>query len=136
LPSTGFALDVDRIFHAVADGNGDEEWLRAEYLVAAPRRGARRVMSMASQLRQSKSRVIQCLVKGADNKVLTDAVAMGVAQRAGAVVVVGAPGTAQDEVLVVDLLIKKAGRPRAKTMKMKDLVALARRTRRNGKDPS
>jgi len=136
LPSTGFALDVDRIFHAVADGNGDEEWLRAEYLVAASRRGARRVMSVASQLRQSKSRVIQCLVKGADDKVLTDAVAMGVAQRAGAVVVVGAPGTAPDEVLVVDLPIKKVGRPRAKTMKMKDLVALARRKRRSSKDPS
>jgi len=136
LPSTGFALDVDRIFHAVADGNGDEEWLRAEYLVAASRRGARRVMSVASQLRQSKSRVIQCLVKGADDKVLTDAVAMGVAQRAGAVVVVGAPGTAPDEVLVVDLPIKKVGRPRAKTMKMKDLVARAHRNRRSSKDPS
>ena len=134
LPSTGFALDVDRIFHAAVNGNGGEEWLKAEYLVAASRRGARRVMSVASQLRQSKSRVIQCLVKGADDKVLTDAIAMGEAQRAGAVVVVGAPGTAQDEVLLVDLPSKKVGRPRAKTIKMKDLVSLARRNRRSGKE--
>lgn len=134
LPSTGFALDVDRIFHAAVNGNGGEEWLKAEYLVAASRRGARRVMSVANQLRQSKSRVIQCLVKGADDKVLTDAIAMGEAQRAGAVVVVGAPGTAQDEVLLVDLPSKKVGRPRAKTIKMKDLVSLARRNRRSGKE--
>ncbi|HEY6973630.1 MAG TPA: hypothetical protein VI359_04940, partial [Nitrospiraceae bacterium] len=114
----------------------DEEWLKAEYLVAASRRGARRAMSVANQLRQSKSRVIQCLVKGADDKVLTDAIAMGEAQRTGAVVVVGAPDTAQDEVLLVDLPSKKVGRPRAKTMKMKDLISLARRNRRNSKDPS
>jgi ATP phosphoribosyltransferase regulatory subunit len=136
LPSTGFALDVDRLFHAVANGNGDEESLKAEYLVAAPRRAARRVMAVASQLRRANSRVIQYLVKGADNKVLADAVAMGVAQRAGAAVVVGASGTEPDEVLVVDLPIKKAGRPRVKTMKMKDLVSLARRNRRGGKEPS
>lgn len=136
LPSTGFALDVDRIFHAVVGGNEDEEELRADYLVAASRRGARRVMSVANQLRKSQSRVIQYLIKGTDDKVLTDAVAMGAAQRAGAVVVVGAPGTAQDEVLVVDLSAKKGGRPRAKTMKMKDLVALAQRNRRGRKDQS
>jgi ATP phosphoribosyltransferase regulatory subunit len=136
LPSTGFALDVDRLFHAVTNGNGDEESLKAEYLVAAPRRAARRVMAVASQLRRVKSRVIQYLVKGADDKLLADAVAMGVAQRAAAAVVVGAPGTEQDEVVVVDLPIKKVGRPRTKTMKLKDLVSLARRYRRGGKEPS
>jgi ATP phosphoribosyltransferase regulatory subunit len=136
LPSTGFALDVDRLFHAVAKGNEDKKSLRVEYLVAASRRAVRRVMSVASQLRRSKSRVIQYLVKGADDKVLADAVAMGVAQRAGAVVVVGASGTEEDEVLVVDLPIKKVGRPHAKTMKMKDLVTLARRNRRGGKELS
>jgi len=136
LPSTGFALDVDRIFHAVTNGNGDEESLKAEYLVVAPRRAARRVMAVASQLRRVKLRVIQYLVKGADDKLLADAVAMGVAQRAAAAVVVGAPGTEQDEVVVVDLLIKKVGRPRTTTMKLKDLVSLARRYRRGGKEPS
>jgi ATP phosphoribosyltransferase regulatory subunit len=139
LPSTGFALDVDRLFHAVAKGNEDRESLRVEYLVAASRRAVRRVMSVANQLRRSKSRVIQYLVKGADDKVLADAVAMGVTQRAGTVVVVGASGTEEDEVLVVDLPfkpIKKMGRPRTKTMKMKDLVTLARRNRRGGKELS
>jgi ATP phosphoribosyltransferase regulatory subunit len=139
LPSTGFALDVDRLFRAVAKGNEDRESLRVEYLVAASRRAVRRVMSVASQLRRSKSRVIQYLVKGADDKVLADAVAMGVTQRAGTVVVVGASGTEEDEVLVVDLPlkpIKKMGRPRTKTMKMKDLFTLARRNRRGGKELS
>ena len=136
LPSTGFALDVDRLFHAVTNGNGEEESLKAEYLVAAPRRAARRVMALASQLRRVKSRVIHHLVKGADDKLLADAVAKGVTQRAAAAIVVGAPGTEQDEVLVVDLLTKKTGRPRAKTMKIKDLVSLARRRWRGGKEPS
>jgi ATP phosphoribosyltransferase regulatory subunit len=132
LPSTGFALDVDRLFHAVAKGNEDEEALRAEYLVAASRRAVRRVMSVASQLRRSQLRVIQYLVKGGKDKVFSDAVSMGATQRVGAVVVVGAPGTEQDEVSVVDLPFKKMDRPRAKTMKIKDLVALARRNRRGG----
>lgn len=136
LPSTGFALDVDRLFHAVAKGDEDEESLRAEYLVAASRRAVRRVMSVASQLRRSKVRVIQYLVKGADDKVFAEAVSMGATQRAGAVVVVGTPGTEEDEVLVVDLPIKKMGRPRAKAMKMKDLVALSRRNRRGGMELS
>jgi len=136
LPSTGFALDVDRLFHAVPNGNEDEESLRAEYLVAASRRAGRRLMSVASQLRRSKSRVIQYLVKGADDKVLADAVSMGATQRAGAVVLVGTPGTEQDEVLVVELPIKKVGRPQAKTMKMKELVALARRNLRGSKELS
>jgi len=134
LPSTGFALDVDRLFHAVPNGNEDEESLRAEYLVAASRRAGRRVMAVASELRRSKSRVIQYLVKGADDKVLADAVSMGATRRAGAVVLVGTPGTEQDEVLVVELPIKKVGRPQAKTMKMKELVALARRNRRGSKE--
>jgi hypothetical protein len=93
-------------------------------------------MAVAGQLRRSKSRVIQYLVKGADNKVLADAVAMGMTQRAGTVVIVGASGTEEDEVQVVDLPVKKVGRARAKTMKMKDLVTLARRNRRGGMELS
>ena len=135
LPSTGFALDVDRIFHAVVNGNGDEEPLRAEFLVAASRRSLRRMMLVASQLRRSNSRVIQYLAKGADDKVVADAVAMGAAQRAGTVIVVGAHGTAQDEVVVVALPTKKVGRPHRKTMKIRDLVHLARRKRQGGKEP-
>lgn len=136
LPSTGFALDVDRLFHAVARGNEERESLRVDYLVAASRRAVRRVMAVAGQLRRSKSRVIQHLVKGADDKVLADAVAMGVTQRAGTVVVVGASCTEEDEVQVVDLPIKKVGRLRPKTLKMTDLVTLARRNRRGGKELS
>jgi hypothetical protein len=83
--------------------------------------------------------VIQYVVKGADEKILADAVAMGMTQRAGTVVVVGGSSTEEDEVVVVDLTtkpIKKTGRPRAKTMKMTDLVTLARRNRRGGKELS
>jgi ATP phosphoribosyltransferase regulatory subunit len=136
LPSTGFALDVDRLFHAVAKGNEDRESVRVDYLVAASRRAVRRLMAVASQLRRSQSRVIQYLAKGADDKVLEDAVAMGMAQQAGTVVIVGASGTEENEVLVVDLPINKVGRPRPKTMKMTDLVTLARRNRRGGKELS
>ncbi len=142
LPSTGFALDVDRLFHAVANGESDEGSVKAEYLVAAPRRAARRLMFVASQLRRTNSRVLQCLLKGADDKVLTDAITAGLAQRAAAVVVVGAPGTEADEVLVVKLpnkagkRVSGSGRPRAKTTKLKELLAVARRSRRGVKEPS
>ena len=143
MPSTGFALDVDRLFHAVVNRESDEEPVRAEYLVAASQRAIRRLMYTASQLRRTKLRVLQCFVKGTDDKVLADAVAAGLAQRAAVVVIVGAPGTEQDEVLVVELPTKKAGqrgsvsrRPRAKKMKLKDVVAVARRSQRGVKEPS
>jgi len=76
-------------------------------------------------------------MKGSDRALVSTAVAAGLAQQAAFVVVVGAPGTGHDEVLVVEsLAAHRQGRRtgnlnrRPKKMGVAALVAAARRFRR------
>jgi ATP phosphoribosyltransferase regulatory subunit len=144
LPSTGFALDVDRLFRAVKFPEDDINGVRIDYLVAGPHRSMRRVIEIAGQLRRSHRRVVQHAVKGREGALLSNAVAAGQAQRAGALVVVGAPGLDPDHVAVYDALCLnghernngRLRRPASKKMTVSALLALARRARRRGKEPS
>ena len=52
LPSTGFGLDVDRLFRTVEFPEEGSASARVDYLVAAPRRATRRLTEVAAQLRQ------------------------------------------------------------------------------------
>src|SRR5262249_49208135 len=104
LPSTGFGLDVDRLFRTVEFPDERSISGRVDYLVAAPGRATRILTDVAAQLRQTGSRVLQQTVKGNDAALISAAMAAGSAQRAAAVVVVGAPGIDHDDVLVVDSL--------------------------------
>jgi ATP phosphoribosyltransferase regulatory subunit len=133
LPSTGFGLDVDRLFRTVSfpeEGTGSA---RIDYLVAGPRRAARLLTSVAAQLRRTCSRVVQQTLKGSDAALLSSAMTAGLAQQAAAVVVVGAPGIGHDDVLVMDLLGAGKDGPsnsdlsrRLKKVGLADLVASAR----------
>lgn len=143
LPSTGFGLDVDRLFRTVSfpeEGTGSA---RIDYLVAGPRRVTRLLTSVAAQLRRTCSRVVQQALKGNDAALLSSAVTAGSAQQAAAVVIVGAPGIGHDDVLVIDLLGDGKGGPsnndlsrRSKKVGLADLVASARRPRRQVKERS
>ena len=134
LPSTGFGLDVDRLFRTVSfpeEGTGSA---RVDYLVAGPRRAARLLTSVAAQLRRTCSRVVQQTLKGNDAALLSSAMTAGLAQQAAAVVVVGAPGVGHDDVLVMDLFGDCKDGPsnsnlsrRSKKVGLVDLVASARR---------
>ena len=134
LPSTGFGLDVDRLFRTVSfpeEGTGSA---RVDYLVAGPRRAARLLTSVAAQLRRTCSRVVQQTLKGNDAALLSSAMTAGLAQQAAAVVVVGAPGVGHDDVLVMDLYGDCKDGPsnsnlsrRSKKVGLVDLVASARR---------
>ena len=144
LPSTGFALDVDRLFSAVDFPEDGADGARVDYLVAGPRRAMRRVIEVAGELRRRHRRVVQHTVKGNDRALIASAIAAGQAQRADALIVVGTPGMDQDHVVLFDKLCthdmgRRNGRVRRPSMKkvaLSALMALARRSRRATKEPS
>ena len=143
LPSTGFGLDVDRLFRTVEFPEEGSVSARVDYLVAAPRRATRLLTAVAAQLRRTRSRVVQQTMKGSDAALLSAAVTAGLAQQAAAVVVVGAPGMDHDDVLVVESLAAHGHGRRtgnlsrlSKKMGLADLVAAARRSRRQVKERS
>src|SRR5688572_9107565 len=143
LPSSGFGLDVDRLFRTVEFPEEGSTSARVDYLVAAPRGAARRLAAIVAQLRQANARVVQQIMKGSDAELVSTAGASGLAHQAARVVVVGAPGTGPDEVLVVESLAaqkqgRRTGNPtrRAKKVRVTDLMTTARRCRRQVKERS
>jgi ATP phosphoribosyltransferase regulatory subunit len=143
LPSTGFGLDIDRLFRTVEYPEEGSVSGRVDYLVVAPLRASRLLMAVAAQLRRTRSRVVQQTVKGSDAALVSTAVTAGLAQQAAAVVVVGAPGMGRDDVLVLDRFAARVpGRQfgtlsrLSRKMGVTDLVASARRSRRQGKERS
>jgi hypothetical protein len=82
-------------------------------------------------------------MNGSDAALLSAAVKAGLAQQAVSVVVVGAPGTGHDEVLVVESCAARKQGSRTgnlnrllKKMALADLMTAARRSRRQGKEQS
>jgi ATP phosphoribosyltransferase regulatory subunit len=127
LPSTGFALDVDHLFRAVELPEAGGAAPRIEYMVAGPRRSMRTVIELAKTLRRGRRRVVQLLVKGSDQTLVSNAVAAAQAQGAGALVVVGAPGVDQDHVALFKGLgqeMRGNGRPHRPAMKKISRAAL------------
>jgi ATP phosphoribosyltransferase regulatory subunit len=120
LPSTGFALDVDHLFRAVEFPEAPDS-TRLEYVVAGPRRSARAVIELARRLRQRRRRVVQLLVKGSEQTLVSHALAAAQAQGADALIVVGAPGVDQDQVALFENLgihnARRNGRPHRPVMK-------------------
>lgn len=144
LPSTGFALDVDRLFRAVGFPQASAESARIDYIVAGPRRSIRMIIEIANKLRSGHRRVAQHLVKGSEQALVANALAAGRAQRAGAVIVLGVPGMNKDQVALFEGLISqdlgrrngRAKRPAMKKITLSALTALAGRSRRRQKESS
>ena len=139
LPSTGFALDVDHLFRAVEWPQADAEEARIDYAVAGPHRSARAVIDLANKLRQGRRRVVQLLIKGTEQTLVSNALAAVEAQGAKALVVVGAPGLDQDHVALFEKIgiqhARRNGRPHRPVMKKMSraaLVASGRSRRRQG----
>ncbi|PHX90094.1 MAG: ATP phosphoribosyltransferase regulatory subunit [Nitrospirae bacterium] len=141
LPSTGFGLDVDRLFRTVAFPEEGSIAARVDYLVVAPRRAARRLAAVAAQLRRAGARVVQQAMTGSDAALVSAAATAGSVQQATSVVVVGAPGVGPDDVLVLESLPAQRSGLRtgkvsrlSKKMGLAALVAAARRFRRKTKE--
>ena len=128
LPSTGFALDVDHLFEALEFPQAAAEGPRVDYVVAGPRRSTRAVIEIAKALRQGRRRVVQLLVRGGEQALVTNALAAAQGQGAKALIVVGAPGLDQDHVAWFEKLVSpetsRNGRPHRPQMKKLSRAAL------------
>lgn len=102
LPSTGFAVDVDRVFRALEFPEEDQDVARVDFLVAAPRRASRRLAAVSAQLRKAGARVVQQTIAGGEKEAFVAAMEAGVGQRAASVVWIGLPGLDQDIVQVFE----------------------------------
>lgn len=128
LPSTGFALDVDHLFGALEFPQAGAEGPRVDYVVAGPRRSTRAVIEIAKALRQGRRRVVQLLVRGGEQALVTNALAAAQGQGAKALIVVGVPGLDQDHVAWFEKLAspetRRNGRPHRPQMKKISRAAL------------
>ncbi len=144
LPSTGFALDVDRLFHAVKFPEGEAQGARVDCLVVGPRRAMRLIGQVAGDLRRGRGRVVQQVLSGSDDAVKAEALSLGQAQQASTVMVVGLSGKDRDEVLVAESVAasahpgspKAAKRPSFKRVALADLLKGTRGRKRAGKGRS
>jgi ATP phosphoribosyltransferase regulatory subunit len=101
IPSTGFALNVDRLFQGLNLSGTTPEPFRPDVLVVAPGASAKRLIAVAGQLRQSGQRVVQQTLGTSGKALIGAASEAGQAIGAETVVVVDADGTGPDQVLVV-----------------------------------
>lgn len=133
LPSTGFALDLDRLFRAIRFPEDVRDSAHIDYLVVGPRRAFRLVSDVASQLRRGHRRVAQQILKGGEDALIESAMAAGLAQRAETVVVVGMTGQNRHEVTVVEPFTSRvnsrrngrAHRPASKKISLPALIKAA-----------
>lgn len=129
VPSTGFALDVDRLFRTLEQRHHGEGWNQADVLLAAPPRLAERSFEVARLLREAGLRVIQHSVEisvaGGSSEVLEQATRLA----ASAVVLLGQSGLASDEAVVLTDFAQLGPRSRRpevvrRNVKLKDLAAV------------
>ena len=135
IPSTGFALNVDRLFRGL-NLSGNAAAARVDVLVVASRASAKKLISVAGQLRHTRARVVQQAVSASGKDLIDAAAEAGLQAQADTVVVIDAGGATDERVLVIQRGAQESaghgnGRARlnAKTMSIKDLVARMRRTR-------
>lgn len=124
LPSTGFAVDVDRLFQAMerrGDGIGQA---RAEALLSAPSRMVTHLFRVARDLREAGLRVVVGPLRAPSDKgvrtIIADAKRLGVSSA----VILGQAGRPTDEALVVTGLLGDPGKSQRKRIKIKELSAV------------
>jgi ATP phosphoribosyltransferase regulatory subunit len=128
LPSTGFALDVDRLFRALEPPQDVSAPSPTDVLLAAPARHAPQLFEVARALRQAGLRVVQHTMTGSGPRGFASALDEGRRQAVGAVVWLGVAGLTNDEAwLAVGLAAKLSGSrvpgPPRQKVKLKELAA-------------
>jgi ATP phosphoribosyltransferase regulatory subunit len=105
LPSTGFALDLDRLFRAIDGRCMPAPSSRADYLVVTSPQAWKRSAEVASILRSGGFRVIEGGVKLSGRDLISAAIREARAEQAAAIVVLGVSGTEADEAIVVENIL-------------------------------
>lgn len=125
LPSTGFALDVDRLFRALsADIAGEIRQAGPDYVVCAPAHLSQRLFQVTNLLRARGCRVIHGTVRKRPAETVGAAIEESRRYQATAALVLGAPGLSFDEVLMIENLSsspasKRSEKRRSKTHSFK-----------------
>ena len=100
LPSTGFALSVDRLFRGLNLFNRPKS-VRPEVLVVAPLELSTRLVSVAQQLRQAGIRTVQQAVGPSGRDLIGAAVKAGLEADIETIVTVGVDSTTPEQVVVL-----------------------------------
>ena len=108
LPSTGFALDLDRLFRVIDGRCMPAPSSRADYLVVTSPQTWKRSAEVASILRSGGSSVIEGRTTLSGRDVISAAIREA-RQQAAAIVVLGVSGTEADEAIVVENILNDQG---------------------------
>ena len=100
LPSTGFALTVDRLFRGLSLPDRTKS-VGPEVLVVAPRGLSTRLVSVAQQLRQAGIRTVQQAVDPSGRDLVDVAVKAGLEANIGTIIVVGVDRSKPEQIVVL-----------------------------------
>ena len=132
LPSTGFALSVDRLFRGLNHSDRTKS-AGPEVLAVGPRGLSTRLVSVAQQLRQAGIRTVQRIVNPSGRDLIGAAVKAGLEAEIDTIIVVGTDSSPPEQVVVLHQgNMSTAGRSHAwpavrkKTVSITDLIASLR----------
>lgn len=132
LPSTGFALSVERLFRGLNPSDKAKP-MEPEVLVVAPLKESTRLASVAQQLRRAGIRTVQRAVDSSERDLNDVAAKAGLEADIGTVIVVGAGNPKSDQVVVLHQrdhrrVLRATGRPhvRKTAVSIADLIASLR----------
>jgi ATP phosphoribosyltransferase regulatory subunit len=100
LPSTGFALNVDRLFRALNLSDRTKS-VGPEVLAVGPLRLSTRLVSVAQQLRQAGIRTVQRVVDSSRRDLISVAVKAGLEAEIDTIIVVGTDSPTPEQVVVL-----------------------------------
>lgn len=100
LPSTGFALSVERVFRGLNPSDKAKP-MEPEVLVVAPLKESMRLASVAQQLRRAGIRTVQRVVDPSGKDLNDVAAKAGLEAEIGTIIVVGADGRKSEQVVVL-----------------------------------
>jgi ATP phosphoribosyltransferase regulatory subunit len=132
LPSTGFALSVDRLFRGLNHSDRTKS-AGPEVLAVGPRGLSTRLVSVAQQLRQAGIRTVQRIVNPSGRDLIGAAVKAGLEAEIDTIIVVGTDSPPPEQVVVLHQgNMSMAGQSHAspavrkKTVSITDLIASLR----------
>jgi ATP phosphoribosyltransferase regulatory subunit len=132
LPSTGFALSVDRLFRGLNLSDRVKS-VGPEVLVVAPRGISTRLVSIAQQLRQAGIRTVQRIIDPSRRDFIGAGVKAGLKAGINTIIVVGTDSLKPEQVVVINQSgqrrVAGATDPvhvRKRTMPITDLIASLR----------
>lgn len=125
IPSTGFALNVDRLFQGRALSSQPTDTVRLDVLVVASRASAKKGFAVARQLRQSNKRVAQQTISASGKDLTAAALDAGLCEDAHTIVVVD--GDSKNEEVMIAQRLNGRFRLNKHAIPIRELVSSLRR---------